>query len=179
MEMRSIIHPDHVAYLRDDFYTTHQKLIDEILRCSGGDVFCHTLSRMQGDQRVSSEFLNHPEWQQTYWSDFYNKNPLSKPLAIAAKREGVVLVTCDALDPDSDCMEKRRSMTNTVQSLALVIHHSDDTLENIAFGFKKRILDSINFDILNKVQKLLIPLREEHMQVLQTHSIKGEINEYY
>lgn len=154
--------------LRKDFYDTLQPYLDELLNLTGADYFAHQLieNYYQPGHFVSS-FNTHEDWQDNYWLNFWDKDPLERKIHKNAIMNGLSFSLWQISDPDSKCMEERMKMCNVFDGVAFSYQHKSGVLENFTVAWNKFDLDSIDPKKLELIQEKLVPIRLHHQRVYQ------------
>lgn len=154
--------------LRKDFYDVLQKPLEELLDLTGATYFAHQLieNYYQPNHFVSS-FNTHEDWLDTYWSEFWDKDPIERKIHKNAKANGVTFSIWQVSDPGSLCMITRKERCNVKNGVAFSYQHKDGLLENFTVAWKDVDVNTFDAQKVERIQEKIIPIRLHHHQVYQ------------
>jgi hypothetical protein len=154
--------------LRKDFYDSLRGPIQELLDLTGADYFTHQLieNYYQPNHFVSS-FNTHEDWQDTYWSDYWDKDPIERKIHKNSRANGVSLSIWQVSDNSSQCMIARKSMCKVEDGAAISYQHKSGLLENFTIAWDTFDLDRFDAQKLDLIQEKIVPIRLHHHQVYQ------------
>ena len=148
--------------LRDKFCDLLGKEMKEI----GAHYFAHHLikNHLQQGHTVSS-FYTHPEWQEKYWKDYWDCDPVDYKSFTIAKINGSAVISWKVIDPDSDCMEDRKTMCKMSDGFRFDVQHDNGILENFSFGWEKYDVNQVNRQKLSKLSHMITGFRLQHFKL--------------
>lgn len=154
--------------LRKDFYDDLRTPIQDLLDLTGATYFAHQLieNYYQPDHFVSS-FNWHEDWLDTYWSEFWDKDPIERKVHKNAKANGVNFSIWKISDSSSQCMTARKKMCQVEDGVTISYQHKNGVLENFSVAWDKFDLDKIGVQKLELIQEKIIPIRLLHHRVYQ------------
>ena len=148
--------------LIDKFYDLMGKEMKEV----GAHFFGHTLikNHRQVGHTVSS-FFTHPDWQEKYWKDYWDRDPVHSTSYPIAQLNGSSVVSWKIIDPDSDCMEDRKTMCKMNDGFRFDVQHDNGILENFSFGWEKYDVNQVNRQKLSKLSHMITDFRLQHFKL--------------
>ena len=148
--------------LMDKFYD----LVSKEMKSVGAHYFAHNLikNHLQEGHTVSS-FVTNLDWQEKYWKDYWDCDPLDRASYTIAKINGSAVVSWKVIDPDSDAIEDRKSMCKVKDGLTFCMEHDNGVLENFSFGWEKYDVNRVNRQKLVKLSNMITDFRRQHFQV--------------
>ena len=148
--------------LMDKFYD----LAGKEMKAVGAHYFGHTLikNHRQEGHTVSSFFTN-PDWQEKYWKDYWDCDPLWGVSYPIAQINGCSVVSWKVVDPDSDCMEDRKSVCKMQDGFTFSIQHGNGILENFSFGWERYDVNRVNRQKLAKLCNMITDFRIQHFRL--------------
>ncbi len=154
--------------LRKDFYDVLRNPIAELLDVTGANYFSHQIieNYYQPNHFVSS-FNCNEDWLDTYWSEFWDNDPIERKINKNAQANGVTFSIWQVSDPTSPCMIARKKVCKVEDGVAFSYQHKGGMLENFTVAWNKFDVDAIDSQKLELIQKKLIPIRLHHRQVYQ------------
>ena len=154
--------------LRKDFYDDLRTPIKHLLELTGAKYFAHQLieNYYQPNHFVSS-FNCHEDWLDTYWSEYWDKDPIERKVHKNAKTNGLSFSIWQVSDPSSQCMIARKKMCQVEEGVIVSYQHKSGLLENFNVGWNKLEGDMIDSHKLELIQEKIIPIRLHHHQVYQ------------
>jgi hypothetical protein len=153
---------------RKDFYDALREPLQELLELTGASFFAHQFidNYYQLGHFVSS-FNTHEDWLDTYWSEFWDKDPIERKIHKNAKANGVTFSIWKVSDPTSSCMITRKQMCQIEDGVAFSYQHKDGLLENFTVAWKEFDVDKFDAQKVEIIQEKIIPIRLHHRQVYQ------------
>ena len=154
--------------LRKDFYDALHQPIQDLLDLTEADYFAHNLieNYYQPNHFVSS-FNTHEDWLDTYWSEYWDKDPIERKVHKNAKTSGVTFSIWQISDPSSQCMIARKQTCKVEDGVMVSYQHKNGLLENFTVAWTKFNVDKIDGHKLELIQEKIIPIRLHHHQVYQ------------
>ena len=148
--------------LMDKFYD----LVGKEMKSVGAHFFGHNLIKNYCEEgHTVSSFSTNPDWQAKYWKDYWDCDLLHLTSCPIAKAKGFAVVSWKAVDPDSDCMEDRKSMCQMNDGFCFDIRHENGVLENFSFGWAKYEINKVNRQKLSKLSNMIEGFRRVHFSV--------------
>lgn len=148
--------------LMDQFYD----LVGKEMKDVGAHFFGHTLikNHRQEGHTISSFFTNS-DWQEKYWKDYWDCDPVHSASYPIAQINGSAVVSWKVVDPDSDCMEDRKTMCKMNDGFRFDIQHDNGILENFSFGWEKYNVTRVNRQKLVKLSSMITDFRLQHFKL--------------
>lgn len=158
-------HPVMVSFktgLIDKFYDLVGKEMKEV----GAHYFGHNLiiNHRQDGHRVSS-FSTNPEWQEKYWNKYWDCDPLHRTSYKIAQIKGCAIASWKIVDPDSNCMEDRKTICKMHDGCSFSIQYDNGILEDFAFGWEKYDVNQVNRQKLSKLSHIITDFRLQHIKL--------------
>jgi hypothetical protein len=146
----------------DRFYD----LVGKEMKSVGAHYFAHHLikNHCQEGHTVSS-FYTNPDWQEKYWKDYWDRDPVHSKSYPIAQINGSSVVSWKVIDPDSDCMEDRRTMCKMADGFRFDVQHDNGVLENFSFGWEKYDMSRVNRQKLGKLSQMITDFRIAHLKM--------------
>ena len=165
MQPKIIKHPEITITLKKDFYGVFDKNIKELFKETGISYFAHQLieNYRMPNHKVSSFYTNE-NWQEIYWNNFWNNDPIEKIAHQNAGKNGISLTSWQICDPTSECMEARISTCNVRDGLFMAFSHPSGIIENYTFAWEKFDFSLIDHKTISKLQNFIMPIRQAHHQ---------------
>jgi len=148
--------------LMDKFYD----LVGKEMKNVGAHFFSHNLIKnyCQEGHTVSS-FYTNPDWQVKYWKDYWDCDLMRLATYPITQSNGYAAVSWKIVDPDSDCMEERKTMCKINDGFSFEIKHSNGVLENFSFGWEKYEINKVNRQKLSKLSNMIDSFRRVHFRL--------------
>jgi hypothetical protein len=148
--------------LMDQFYD----LVGKEMKDVGAHFFGHTLikNHRQEGHRVSS-FSTNPEWQEKYWNKYWDCDPLHRTSYTIAKIKGCAIASWKVVDPDSNCMEDRKSLCKMNDGCSFSIQYDNGVLEDFAFGWEKYDVGRVSRQKLAQLSNMITSFRTLHFKL--------------
>ena len=140
-------------------------LVGKEMKDVGAHYFAHHLikNHCQEGHTISS-FVTHPDWQEKYWKDYWDCDPVDYASFTIAKINGSAVVSWKVVDPDSDCMEDRKTMCKMNDGFRFDIQHDNGILENFSFGWERYDVNRVNRQKLVKLSSMITGFRLQHFK---------------
>lgn len=148
--------------LMDKFYD----LVGKGMKNVGAHYFAHNLikNHRQEGHTVSS-FYSNPDWQEKYWKDYWDCDLIVDTNCVITKKNGSSITSWKVIDPDSDCMEDRKSMCQMQDGFTFYMQHDNGVIENFSIGWKKYDVNRINRKKLAKLCNMISDFRIQHYRL--------------
>jgi hypothetical protein len=159
-----IKYPDIEIMLRKDFYAKFNNFFKNLADEMGLYLFHHNLIQnyREPGHKVST-FGSHEEWSETYWTKFYNNDPIERACNSATQRTGFALTSWRTIDPTSKSIEERTRICKVKDGISLSFKLSNNVIETMSFGWKKFDVESFSLEKIAALSKLVAPLRQHHL----------------
>lgn len=143
-------------------------LVDKDMKNIGAHYFSHSLikNHRQADHTISS-FMTHVDWQEKYWKDYWDCDPIHSASYPIAQVNGNSVVSWRVIDSESDCMENRKMMCQVSNGLRFDIQYNDHVLESFSFGWKKHDMNQMSRQKLAKLSDIIAEFRAVHFKTVK------------
>jgi len=160
-------HPVKVSFkpeLMGQFYD----LVGKGMKDIGAHLFGHILIKnyCQEGHTVSS-FITNLDWQEKYWSHYWDCDPIHSISHSIVQAKGSSIISWKIVDPDSDCMEDRKTMSKAQDGVSFDIQHVNGIREGFGFGWEKYDVNRINREKLAKLCNMVTDFRIQHYRMSQ------------
>ena len=151
---------------RTDLMTKFYDLASKEMKNVGCHYFAHNLIKNHCKEgHTISSFVTNPDWQEKYWKDYWDCDPVHSASYPIAQLNGCAITSWKILDPDSDCMEGRKSICKTNDALTFCIQHENGVLENFSFGWEKYDVNQVNRQKLIMLCNMVTDFRIQHLRL--------------
>jgi hypothetical protein len=148
--------------LMDQFYD----LVGKEMKDVGAHFFGHTLIKNHRQEgHTISSFFTHPDWQEKYWKAYWDCDPVHSTSYPIAQINGSSVISWKIIDPDSDCMEDRKTMCKMKDGFRFDVQHDNGILENFSFGWEKYDVNQVNRQKLGKLSHMIAGFRLQHFKL--------------
>jgi hypothetical protein len=148
--------------LMDKFYD----LMDKRMKDVGAHYFAHNLikNHLKEGHTVSS-FYSNPDWQEKYWKDYWDCDPVDYTNYTITKINGCSSASWKVIDPNSDCMEDRKTLCQMQDGFSFYMQHDNGVLENFSIGWEKYDVRKVNRQKLAKLCNMISDFRIQHYRL--------------
>ena len=148
--------------LMDKFYD----LVGKEIKNVGAHYFAHNLIKNRlKEGHTTSSFHTNPDWQEKYWENYWDNDLTHITNCKVAKINGCSVVSWKIIDPDSNCMEDRRSICQMQDGFSFYIQHNNGIIENFSIGWKKYDVRKINRQKLTQLCNMISDFRIQHYRL--------------
>lgn len=151
---------------KTDLINRFYDLAGKEMKNVGAHYFAHNLIKnLCKEGHTTSSFVTSPDWQEKYWQDYWDCDPLYYASYPIAKINGCAITSWRVADPGSDCMEDRKSICKMNDGLSFFIQHDNGISENFSFGWEKYDINRMNRQKLGKLCQMITEFRIQHFRL--------------
>jgi len=147
------------------------RFYDEVgkgMKSIGCHYFTHNLVKNYCKEgHTTSSFYTNLDWQEKYWKDYWDCDPLWYASHPIAQVNGVAIMSWRVINLEDDCMEDRKTMCKMRDGLSFYIQHDNGVLENFSFGWEKYDISRINRKKLATLCNMVTDFRIQHFKLNQ------------
>jgi len=147
--------------LMDKFYDFVGKGMKDV----GAHYFAHNLikNHLKEGHTISS-FHTNLDWQEKFWKDYWDNDPLDDTNSPVAKINGFSATSWRVVE-SNDCLEDRKIMCQIRDGLTFYILHNNGVLENFSIGWEKYDVRKVNRQKLVKLCNMISDFRIQHYRL--------------
>ena len=158
-------HPVMISFktnLVNRFYDDAGKAMKDI----GAHFFSHNLIKnCLQEGHTTSSFYTNLDWQEKYWKDYWDCDPLWAASYPIAQINGCAIMSWKVLNTNDDCTEDRKSMCKVKDGLSFYTKHDNGVVENFSFGWEKYDVNRVNRQKLTALCNMVTDFRIQHLRL--------------
>jgi hypothetical protein len=151
---------------KTDLTSKFYDLVGKEMKSIGAHYFAHNLIKNCFQEgHTTSSFHTNLDWQEKYWQKYWDCDPVIFTSYPIAKINGQAIVSWKIADPDSDCMEDKKTICKMNDGFFFSIQHDNGILENFSFGWEKYNTNQVNRQKLSKLSNMITSFRIQHFKL--------------
>ena len=148
--------------LIDKFYDLAGKEMKNV----GSHFFAHNLIKnCLQEGHTTSSFYTNPDWQEKYWKDYWDCDPLWAASYPLAQINGFSVTSWRLIEPENNFAEDRKSMCKTNDGISFMTKHDNGAIETFSFGWEKYDVNRVNRQKLTALCNMITDFRIQHLRL--------------